>query len=55
MPHALEVKPQGGAACFANAVAADEALPAEVKRRVEGKYMVHAYDLTRHYEPRLPP
>jgi alpha-ketoglutarate-dependent taurine dioxygenase len=55
MLHALEVPPDGGETCFANAIAAYEALPAEVKQAVDGKYMVHSYEFTRHYEPRLPP
>jgi alpha-ketoglutarate-dependent taurine dioxygenase len=55
MLHALEVTPQGGETCFANAIAAYEALPDEVKRRVEGKYMVHSYEFTRLFEERLPP
>lgn len=55
MLHALEVVPEGGETCFANAIAAYDALPEEVKERVAGKYMVHSYEFTRHYEDRLPP
>lgn len=55
MLHALEVTPVGGETCFANAIAAYEALPEDVKRRLEGKYMVHSYEFTRRFEPRLPP
>ena len=55
MLHALEVTPEGGETCFANAIAAYEALPDDVKRQVEGKHMVHSYEFTRHFEPGLPP
>jgi alpha-ketoglutarate-dependent taurine dioxygenase len=55
MLHALEVTPEGGETCFANAIAAYEALPDDIKRQLEGKHMVHAYEFTRHFESRLPP
>jgi alpha-ketoglutarate-dependent taurine dioxygenase len=55
MLHALEVTPEGGETCFANAIAAYEALPDDIKRQLEGKHMVHAYEFTRHFENRLPP
>lgn len=55
MLHALEVTPEGGETCFANAIAAYEALADDVKRRIAGKHMVHAYAFTRHFEPSLPP
>ena len=55
MLHALEVTPEGGETCFANGIAAYEALPPGIKRQVEGKHMVHSYEFTRHFEPRLPP
>ena len=55
MLHALEVPPEGGETCFADAIAAYDVLPEEVKREVAGKYMVHSYEFTRHYESRLPP
>jgi taurine dioxygenase/alpha-ketoglutarate-dependent 2,4-dichlorophenoxyacetate dioxygenase len=55
MLHALEVVPEGGETCFANAIAAYETLPQDVKQRIAGKYMVHSYEFTRYYEPRLPP
>lgn len=55
MLHALEVSPEGGETCFANAIAAYEALPADIKRQLDGKHMVHSYEFTRHFEDRLPP
>jgi taurine dioxygenase/alpha-ketoglutarate-dependent 2,4-dichlorophenoxyacetate dioxygenase len=55
MLHALEVVPEGGETCFANAIAAYEALPQEVRQRIDGKYMVHSYEFTRYYEEQLPP
>lgn len=55
MLHALEVTPEGGETCFANAIAAYEALPDELRRAVEGRHMVHSYEFTRHFEPTLPP
>ena len=55
MLHALEVTPAGGETCFANAIAAYEALPEEVRRRLIGKSMVHSYEFTRQFEPGLPP
>ena len=55
MLHALEVTPEGDETCFANAIAAYEALPGEIKARLEGKHMVHAYEFTRYFEDRLPP
>lgn len=55
MLHALEVTPEGGETCFANAIAAYEALPDDLKRKVEGRHMVHNYEFTRHFEPTLPP
>jgi len=53
--HALEVPPSGGETCFSNQVAAWEALPEELKRKVEGKYMLHDHDFTRILAPGLPP
>jgi len=55
MLHALEVTQEGGETCFANAIAAYEALPEEMKRRIADKHMVHSYEFTRHFEPALPP
>jgi alpha-ketoglutarate-dependent taurine dioxygenase len=54
MLHALEVTPEGGETCFANGIAAYEALPDDIKRQVEDKHMVHSYEFTRHFERRLP-
>jgi len=55
MLHALEVTPEGGETCFASTIAAYDALPEEIKQKIAGKYMVHSYEFTRYYEPRLPP
>jgi alpha-ketoglutarate-dependent taurine dioxygenase len=55
MLHALEVTPEGGETCFANAIAAYKALPEDVKEHIAGKYMVHSYEFTRLFEERLPP
>ncbi|HLG88112.1 MAG TPA: TauD/TfdA family dioxygenase [Alphaproteobacteria bacterium] len=55
MLHALEVTPEGGETCFANAIAAYEALPQDMKQRIAGKHMVHSYEFTRHLTPDLPP
>jgi taurine dioxygenase/alpha-ketoglutarate-dependent 2,4-dichlorophenoxyacetate dioxygenase len=55
MLHALEVTPEGGETCFANAIAAYDALPVETKKRLDGKHMVHSYEFTRLFEERLPP
>jgi alpha-ketoglutarate-dependent taurine dioxygenase len=55
MLHALEVTQEGGQTCFANAIAAYEALPETIKQQLDGKHMVHSYEFTRHFEDRLPP
>ncbi len=55
MLHALEVPPTAGETCFANAIAAYEALPTDMKRRLEGKHMVHSYEFTRRLADGLPP
>lgn len=44
MLYAIEIPSHGGNTCFANALAAYDALPADVKVRLEGKQAVHAYD-----------
>jgi taurine dioxygenase len=41
--HALELPREGGDTSFANMSAAYDALPAEIKQRVEGKRAVHSY------------
>ena len=41
--HALELPMEGGDTSFANLSAAYEALPAEIKQRVDGKRAVHSY------------
>jgi len=41
--HALELPLEGGDTSFANMSAAYDALPAEIKQRVEGKRAVHSY------------
>jgi taurine dioxygenase len=44
MLYAIEIPSQGGNTLFANAYAAYETLPAELKRRIEGRKAVNAYD-----------
>jgi taurine dioxygenase len=44
MLYAIEIPSQGGNTLFANAYAAYESLPAELKRRIEGRKAVNAYD-----------
>ncbi len=41
--HAREIPPEGGDTSFANLCAAYEALPADIKRRIDGKRAVHSY------------
>jgi alpha-ketoglutarate-dependent taurine dioxygenase len=41
--HALELPTEGGDTSFTNLSAAYDALPAEIKQRVEGKRAVHSY------------
>lgn len=41
--HAQELPAQGGDTSFANMYAAYEALPAEIKRRIEGRRAAHSY------------
>ena len=55
MLHALEIPPSGGNTCFANTIAAYDVLPAERKRLLEGRHMVHYYGFSRLFEPTLPP
>jgi taurine dioxygenase len=42
--YAIEVPSEGGNTLFANAYAAYETLPAEIKRRIEGRRALNAYD-----------
>jgi taurine dioxygenase len=42
--HALELPAEGGDTSFANLYAAYDALPAEIKQRIEGKRAVHSYN-----------
>jgi taurine dioxygenase len=42
--YAIEVPSKGGNTLFANAYAAYETLPAEIKRRIEGRRALNAYD-----------
>jgi alpha-ketoglutarate-dependent taurine dioxygenase len=42
--HAQEIPPEGGDTSFANLYAAYEALPEDVKRRIDGKRAVHSYE-----------
>jgi taurine dioxygenase len=44
MLYAIEIPSQGGNTLFANAYTAYETLPAELKRRIEGRKAVNAYD-----------
>jgi taurine dioxygenase len=44
MLYAIEIPSVGGNTLFANAYAAYETLPAEVKRRIEGRRAINAYD-----------
>ncbi len=44
MLYAIEVPSKGGNTLFANAYAAYETLPAEIKRRIEGRRALNAYD-----------
>ena len=55
MLHSLEVPDEGGDTCFTSAIAAYEAMPAELKAKAAGKHMVHAYLHTRFLAPDLPP
>ena len=41
--HAREIPPEGGDTSFANLYAAYEALPADLKRRIDGRRAVHSY------------
>ncbi len=41
--HAQELPPEGGDTSFANLYAAYDALPDDIKRRIEGRRAVHAY------------
>jgi alpha-ketoglutarate-dependent taurine dioxygenase len=45
--HALEIPDVGGETSYAGLVAAYEALPEDMKRRIEGKHTVHYYAFTR--------
>ena len=53
--HSIEVPDTGGDTCFANTIAAYEALGAEMKRTLDGKHMVHSYDFTRLFAEGVPP
>jgi taurine dioxygenase len=44
MLYAIEIPSEGGNTLFANAYTAYETLPAELKRRIEGRKAVNAYD-----------
>jgi len=44
MLYAIEVPRQGGNTLFANAYAAYETLPQDIKRRIEGRHALNAYD-----------
>ena len=53
--HGLEVPLEGGETWFCNMIRAYEALPPEIKQRIEGRHMVHAQDFTRVTCPGLTP
>jgi alpha-ketoglutarate-dependent taurine dioxygenase len=53
--HALEVPPEGGDTSFANTIAAYQALDPATRAKIDGKHMVHNYDVTRLLAPGIPP
>ncbi|MDP6708377.1 MAG: TauD/TfdA family dioxygenase [Alphaproteobacteria bacterium] len=53
--HGLEVPPEGGETWYANMFAAYEALPEAVKKKIQGRQMVHSHDLNRIICPGLTP
>jgi alpha-ketoglutarate-dependent taurine dioxygenase len=53
--HCLQVPDRGGETCFANTIAAYEALSASVKGEIEHKHMVHSYEFTRLFAPGIKP
>lgn len=55
MLHALEIPPEGGETWFCNMFMAYDALPAEIKAKIQGRHMVHAQDHTRVACPGLTP
>ena len=55
MLHGLEVPPEGGETCYANMFRAYEAMPAEMKARIDGLHMVHNHEVTRLLAPGLEP
>ena len=56
--YGLEVLPdeaEGGETAFSNMLQAYDALPDDLKRRIEPLHMVHYYDCIRRLEPTMPP
>jgi alpha-ketoglutarate-dependent taurine dioxygenase len=53
--HCLEAADIGGETCFANMIAAYEALPMAMKDRLANKHMVHSYEFTRQFAPGIKP
>jgi alpha-ketoglutarate-dependent taurine dioxygenase len=53
--HAIEVPPSGAQTCRANTEAAYAAMPEAMRRRIEGKHMVHDLEFTRQFAEGLPP
>lgn len=52
--HAVEMPPLGGETCFANMVAAYEALPEATKQALDGVGVVHSWALSRTHADRAP-
>jgi alpha-ketoglutarate-dependent taurine dioxygenase len=53
--HCLEAADKGGETCFANMIAAYEALSQAMKSHIRGKHMVHSYEFTRQFAPGIEP
>jgi taurine dioxygenase len=52
--HAVTMPPEGGETCFANMIAAYEALPEATKRELDGMRIVHSWALSRSNADRKP-
>jgi taurine dioxygenase len=52
--HAVTMPPEGGETCFANMIAAYEALPEAVKQELDGARIVHSWALSRSNADRKP-
>ena len=53
--YAVEVPDKGGETCFANTIAAYEALSPDKKTQLEGRHMVHCHEYTRMFAPGILP